>query len=204
MVGEGVLLGVCVGVTDGVREGLGVGDSVAVSRGIAVGFWSGAAEKLGVAVGQPGSQKLMMVFACFYPNPGSIGVDSSAYAKVTTVDALTTEIILTMFLLIMIFALTEETNTGAPRSGMGPVFVGLTVTAIVGIGSPLTMDAVNPVRDFGPRLFAYTAGYDRIAFPGPRGNEWWLYIAGPIIGAVLGGLVYRYLVKRFLPGKPDA
>ena len=167
------------------------------------GFWPGAAEKLGVVVGQPGSQKLMMIFSCFYPNPG-IGIDSAAYARVTTADALCTEIVLTMFLLLMIFALTEETNTGAPQSGMGPVFVGLTVTAIVGIGSPLTMDAVNPVRDFGPRLFAYTAGYGRIAFPGPRENEWWLYIVGPIIGGVLGGVVYRYFVKRFLPGKTEA
>ena len=168
------------------------------------GFWPGAAEKLGVVVGQPGSQKLMMIFSCFYPNPGSIGIDSAAFAKVTAADALLTEIVLTMFLLLMIFALTEEKNTGAPQSGTGPIFVGLTVTAIVGIGSPLTMDAVNPVRDFGPRLFAYTAGYDRVAFPGPRGNEWWLYIAGPILGGVLGGIVYRYLVKRFLPGKTES
>jgi len=165
------------------------------------GFWSGAAERLGVSIGQPGSQKLMMIFSCFYPNPGSIGIDAAAMAKVSTTGALLTEIVLTMFLLLMIFALTEETSTGTPQAGLGPIFVGLTVTAIVGIGAPLTMDAVNPVRDFGPRLFAYTVGYDRVAFPGPRGNEWWLYIVGPIIGGVLGGIVYRYFVKRFLPAR---
>jgi glycerol uptake facilitator protein len=163
------------------------------------GFWPGTLEKLGVEVGAPGSQKLMMIFSCFYPNPGGIGVDASAMARVSTSGAFFIEAVLTMFLLLMIFALTETDNPGLPQAGLGPIFIGLTVTAIVGIGGPLTMDAVNPVRDFGPRLFAYVAGFGRIAFPGPRGNEWWLYIVAPIVGGLIGPAVYRYLVRRFLP-----
>ena len=166
-------------------------------------FWSGyfprALEKMGVAIGGPGSQKLMMIFSCFYPNPGGIGVDAEAMATVGLGGAFFVEVLLTMFLLLMIFALTEPDNPGLPQAGLGPIFIGLTVTAIVGVGGPLTMDAVNPVRDFGPRLFGYVVGFGKIAFPGPRGNEWWLYIVAPIIGAVIGGLVYRTLVRRFLP-----
>ncbi|MEK6322985.1 MAG: MIP/aquaporin family protein [Acidobacteriota bacterium] len=164
-----------------------------------VGFWPRALEKFGVEVGAAGSQKLMMIFSCFYPNPGGIGVDEAAMATVTTGGAFFIEAVLTMFLLLMIFALTEPGNPGMPQAGLGPIFIGLTVTAIVGVGGPLTMDAVNPVRDFGPRLFAYVAGFGRIAFPGPRGNEWWLYIVAPIIGGLIGAAVYRYLVRRFLP-----
>jgi glycerol uptake facilitator protein len=168
------------------------------------GYWPRAIEKLGVAVGAEGSQKLMMIFSCFYPNPGGIGVDASAMATVSTPAAFFIEAVLTMFLLIMIFALTEPDNPGLPQAGLGPIFIGLTVTAIVGVGGPLTMDAVNPVRDFGPRLFAYVIGFGPIAFPGPRGNEWWLYILAPIIGALVGAAVYRYLVRRFLPRAASA
>lgn len=166
-------------------------------------LWSGyfprAIEKMGIEIGAPGSQKLMMIFSCFYPNPGGIGVDPSSMATVGTGTAFFVEVVLTMFLLLMIFALTEPDNPGMPQAGLGPIFIGLTVTAIVGVGGPLTMDAVNPVRDFGPRLFAYVIGFGKIAFPGPRGNEWWLYIVAPIIGGIIGAAVYRFLVKRFLP-----
>jgi glycerol uptake facilitator len=163
------------------------------------GYWPRAIEKMGIEVGAPGSQKLMMVFSCFYPNPGGIGTDPAALSTVTPAAAFFVEVVLTMFLLLMIFALTETKNPGLPQSGLGPIFVGLTVTAIVGVGAPLTMDAVNPVRDLGPRLFAYTVGFGPIAFPGPRGNEWWLYIVAPIIGGVLGAAIYQYLVRPFLP-----
>jgi glycerol uptake facilitator len=162
------------------------------------GYWPRAIDKLGIEVGAPGSQKLMSIFSCFYPSPG-IGVDASAMSTVSTGGAFFIEVLLTMFLLLMIFALTEPDNPGMPQAGLGPIFIGLTVTAIVGVGGSLTMDAVNPVRDFGPRLFAYLIGFGRIAFPGPRGNEWWLYIAAPILGGLIGAAVYRTLVRRFLP-----
>jgi glycerol uptake facilitator protein len=163
------------------------------------GYWPRALEKLGVEVGAPGSQKLMSIFSCFYPSPGGIGVDAVAMATVSTSGAFFIEVLLTMFLLLMIFALTEPDNPGMPQAGLGPLFIGLTVTAIVGVGGSLTMDAVNPVRDFGPRLFAYVIGFGRIAFPGPRGNEWWLYIVAPIVGGLIGAAVYRHLVRKFLP-----
>jgi len=175
---------------------IGAFTASAVIYGLWHGFWQPMAQKLGVVKGQPGSQKLMMVFSCFYPNPGSVGVEPADLAKVSTLTAFSVEVVLTMFLLLMVFALTDEDNKGAPQSWYAPLLIGLTVTAIVGIGAPLTMDAVNPVRDFGPRLFAYCVGFGEIAFPGPRGNEWWLYIVAPIVGGLIGAAIHQQVVKR--------
>lgn len=155
------------------------------------GFWEHAANKLGVTIGGPGSQKLMMVFSCFYPNPGMVGTGPEELARVSTLAAFGVEFILTAFLMAVILAFGNARNSNSPGSNIGPLLVGLCVAAIVGIGAPLTMDAVNPARDFGPRLFGYLTGFGRIAFPGPRGNEWWLYILAPITGGLAGSAIYR-------------
>jgi glycerol uptake facilitator protein len=60
--------------------------------------------------------------------------------------------------------------------------------------------AINPARDFGPRVASSITGYGVGAFKDQFG-EWyfWVPIVGPIIGGVIGGFLYDLLVGRYLP-----
>lgn len=168
------------------------------------GMFAAAAAKESLEVGAAGSQKLMMIFSCFYPNPAMFGTDQAAFARISTGSAFLLEVVMTGLLVMVILAVTNERNPLAPKSNLAPYFIGLTVMTMVGIGAPATMTAINPARDFGPRLFGWLIGYGNIAFPGPRGNEWWLYIVAPIIGALVGALIYQKGVNRFLGGNGNA
>jgi hypothetical protein len=74
------------------------------------------------------------------------------------------------------------------------------------IGSVKYEDAVasgSPARDFGPRLVAVLAGYGTVAIPGPQ-NGFWIYIVGPMLGAVAGAWLYERLIGPILPRKRPA
>jgi glycerol uptake facilitator protein len=84
--------------------------------------------------------------------------------------------------------------TGAGWStGFGPVVVGLLVFAIgLSLGGP-TGYAINPARDFGPRL-----AHAILPIAGKGGSDWgyaWIPIVGPIIGGVLGAWTYHLLYE---------
>ena len=55
--------------------------------------------------------------------------------------------------------------------------------------------AINPARDLGPRLFTAVAGWGSDVFRAGNG-WWWVPIAGPLIGGVVGGFVYDLFVTK--------
>ena len=130
----------------------------------------------------------------FFTHPG---------LAITPMHALLDQIILTAFLLFGIFAITEQYNEMAPGANSGALMIGLLVATIGASMGYLEAWAINPARDFGPRLFAFFAGWGRSALPAPD-NYWWVPIVGPLIGGVVGGAAYQYLVHPFLPARQRA
>jgi glycerol uptake facilitator protein len=90
--------------------------------------------------------------------------------------AFVAEIVGTLFLALVVFALTDERNLAAPAGRLAPVFIGLNVAILISVIAPLTQACFNPARDFGPRLFAFFAGWGAIAIPG-RGTGFLRFIS---------------------------
>jgi glycerol uptake facilitator protein len=167
----------------------------------------------GVERGTPGSVVTAMCYGEYYPNPGALAADKgpydpAAHAKhnelVSHAAALAAEILGTFILALVVFALTDERNPVTPAAKLAPVFIGLTVTILIMVIAPLTQACFNPARDFGPRLFAFLAGWREAAIPGPNGIGFFtVYILAPIGGAVAGGGVYTHLLRSCLPIPKD-
>lgn len=109
------------------------------------------------------------------------------------------EVVGTLILALVICATKDDRNRGGPAQRFAPVFIGLTVAALVSIIAPLTQACFNPARDWGPRIFAYLAGWGEAAIPGPNGiGSVTVYILAPIVGGILGVGLYERCVRSWL------
>jgi aquaporin Z len=93
--------------------------------------------------------------------------------------AFVTEVVMTLMFLIIILGATDKR---APQ-GFAPIAIGLGLTLIHLISIPVTNTSVNPARSTGVAL--YVGGWAI--------SQLWLFWVAPIIGAALGGIVYRFL-----------
>ncbi len=109
------------------------------------------------------------------------------------VQACVVELAITAMLMIVILAATDEYNPARPTPGMAAFIIGIAIAVIGGTFGGLTGFALNPARDFGPRIFAVLAGWGDTALPGPSGY-FWVPIVGPILGGLTGGFVYQKLI----------
>jgi glycerol uptake facilitator protein len=130
----------------------------------------------------------------FFTHPG---------LAITPMHAFSDQIILTAILIFGIFAITEQYNEQAPGANSGALIIGFLVAAIGASMGYLEAWAINPARDFGPRLFCFLTGWGGAAFPSPD-NYWWIPIVGPLIGGVIGGGAYQLLIHQFLPARNRA
>jgi glycerol uptake facilitator protein len=105
----------------------------------------------------------------------------------------------TALLVLMIFALIDDRNM-PPQANLTPVLIGAVVVAIGMSFGGLHGYAINPARDFGPRLFTVVAGFKNNGLT-DGAPVFWVPIVGPLLGGLIGGAVYDVGVRRFLPKK---
>jgi glycerol uptake facilitator protein len=106
------------------------------------------------------------------------------------------QVIGTALLLLMVFAITDELNV-PPGANLAPLMIGLVVVAIGISFGGMHGYAINPARDFGPRLFTAVAGFRNNGLSdGPR--VWWVPVVAPLLGGLVGGAVYDFGIRRFL------
>jgi aquaporin Z len=95
--------------------------------------------------------------------------------------ALITEVVMTFMFLVIIMGATDKR---APQ-GFAPIAIGLALTLIHLISIPVTNTSVNPARSTGVAI--YVGGWAL--------SQLWLFWVAPILGGILGGIVYRALGK---------
>ncbi len=112
----------------------------------------------------------------------SNGFGELSPGQYSLVSALIIEIVLTAFFLIIILGATDQR---AP-AGFAPIAIGLALTLIHLISIPVTNTSVNPARSTGVAFFAETAALSQL----------WLFWVAPMIGAVIGAVIYKVVGKK--------
>jgi glycerol uptake facilitator protein len=109
------------------------------------------------------------------------------------------QVIGTALLLLLIFAIGDERNL-PPQANLAPLVVGLIVVAIGFSFGKLHGYAINPARDFGPRLLTVLVGYKNNGLTAGS-SVWWVPIAGPLAGGLIGAGLWDLVLRRMLPDK---
>ena len=129
---------------------------------------------------------------------------TSPTAGVSIPSAFLDQVVGTAILVFVIFALTTATNN-PPMANIGPVVVGLLVVALGMAFGGNAGYAINPARDFGPRLASWITGYGDAwwSTSGSHPLYFWLPIVAPILGGLIGGAMFKYLIESHLPDEPE-
>lgn len=127
-----------------------------------------------IASGKPGFDAVTSGFA-------ANGFAEHSPGGYSMMSGFITELVATAFFLFIILSSTDKK---AP-AGFAPLAIGLALTLIHLLTIPVTNTSVNPARSFGPALFV----------GGWALQQLWLFFAAPILGGVLGAIVYGVTVK---------
>lgn len=105
------------------------------------------------------------------------------------------QVIGTALLLLLVFAITDL--PGETAGHLAPILIGLIVVAIGMSFGGMHGYAINPARDFGPRVFTALAGFQNNGLTDGSG-VFWVPIAGPLVGGLLGAALYDFAIRPWL------
>ena len=114
----------------------------------------------------------------------SNGFETHSPGGYNILSAFVAEVVMTFFFLIVILGATH----GKAPKGFAPIAIGLCLTLIHLITIPVTNTSVNPARSTGPALFVLYSGQNWAVM------QLWLFWVAPILGALLAGFLYTWLV----------
>ncbi len=137
-------------------------------------------------VGAIAASAMLYVIASGKPEWVAGGFASNGYGalspgKYSLLSCLLTELVLTFFFLFIIIGTTSK---GA-ATGFAGIPIGFALTLIHLVSIPITNTSVNPARSTGPAIFA----------GGPWIEQLWLFWVAPIAGAMLAGIIARWLYE---------
>jgi MIP family channel proteins len=115
----------------------------------------------------------LLLGAMWTGEPASLGATVPTVGSGT---ALVYEVVLTAFLMFVIVAVATDTRAVGAAAAIA---IGGTVGLDALFGGPVTGASMNPARSLGPALAAW------------EWNDFWLYVAGPVLGAAIGALAYQ-------------
>jgi len=163
---------------------------------VSIGLWAGgrfpASELLGYIIAQvlgaiTGAGILYLIASGKSGFDVSSGLASNGYGAhspggYTLVSGLVAEVVLTFMFLVIILGATDRR---APQ-GFAPIAIGFGLTLIHLIGIPVTNVSVNPARSTGPAVFVGGWAIEQL----------WLFWLAPIAGAILAGILYKWLASE--------
>lgn len=180
-----VAMAYCVGNISGCHINPAVSLGVFMSGGMSAKDF-GAYVVAQIIGGLAGAALLMAIFNLggVTDMTGGLGSNGLAGVNGSIVAGLLVEIVLTFIFVMTILGVTSSKFTHGSLAGL---VIGLTLTFVHILGIGLTGTSVNPARSIGPAVFAAIGGN------GEPLAALWVFIVGPLVGAALAAIVYKFL-----------